>query len=178
VLISRTLERGISIIEVVITMAVLVILLSLGVPSFYEWIQNQQIRAAAEALLNGLQTARIEAIQRNVTVQFVISPPGSGWTVREAVSGTQIQARNAAEGTNNAVVTATPVGATIVTFAPMGGVTANSDASASITRLDVTSVVLTTTAARPLRIVISGGGSVRMCDPHPGVAATDPRFCT
>jgi hypothetical protein len=31
--------------------------------------------------------------------------------------------------------------------------------------------------ARPLRIVISPGGSVRMCDPSPSVVAPDPRAC-
>lgn len=176
-LILRKRQSGMSLIEIIISMTVLVIVMALGIPSFYEWVQNQQIRAGAEAIMNGLQLARSEAIQRNLTVKFVVAPPGTGWTVSESTSGTQIQARNAAEGTSNAVVTVTPLGATTVTFAPLGGVTANADSSDTLTQVDVTNVVLTSTAARPIRIVVTGGGSTRMCDPAATIATTDPRHC-
>lgn len=173
----RRRQLGLNLIEIIISMTVLVIMLALGIPSFYEWIQNQQIRAGTEALLNGLQLARAEAIQRNLAVKFVVSPPGTGWAVSESASGTAIQSRNSAEGSANAVVTVTPTGATTVTFAPLGGVTANADGSDTITQLDVGNVVLTTSAARALRIVITGGGSTRMCDPAATIATTDPRHC-
>ena len=66
----RTPQRGFTIIEVMISLAVLGVLLALGVPGFVEWLQNQQIRAAAEATLNGLQVARGEAVRRNTPVRF------------------------------------------------------------------------------------------------------------
>jgi len=46
------------------------VLISLGAPGFAEWLQNQQIRAAAEATLNGLQVARGEAVRSNTPVRF------------------------------------------------------------------------------------------------------------
>ncbi|HYS50631.1 MAG TPA: GspH/FimT family pseudopilin, partial [Burkholderiales bacterium] len=63
-------QRGFTIVEVLISLVVLGVLLALGTPGFVEWLQNQQIRAAAEATLNGLQVARGEAVRRNTPVRF------------------------------------------------------------------------------------------------------------
>ena len=66
----RTPQLGLNLIEVMISLVVLGVLISLGAPGFVEWLQNQQIRAAAEATLNGLQVARGEAVRRNTPVRF------------------------------------------------------------------------------------------------------------
>jgi type IV fimbrial biogenesis protein FimT len=66
----HTPQHGFTIIEVMITLVVIGVLLALGTPGFVEWLQNQQIRAAAEATLNGLQVARGEAVRRNTPVRF------------------------------------------------------------------------------------------------------------
>jgi type IV fimbrial biogenesis protein FimT len=72
VLSVRTPQLGLNLIEVMISLAVLGILIGLGAPGFVEWLQNQQIRAAAEATLNGLQVARGEAVRRNTPVRFAL----------------------------------------------------------------------------------------------------------
>jgi type IV fimbrial biogenesis protein FimT len=66
----RASQRGFTIVEVMISLVVIGVLLGLGAPGFIEWLQNQQIRAAAEATLNGLQVARGEAVRRNTQVRF------------------------------------------------------------------------------------------------------------
>ena len=66
----RRSQRGFTLIEIMISLTVLGILLMVALPSFSEWLQNQQLRAASEATLNGLQVARGAAIRRNVLVQF------------------------------------------------------------------------------------------------------------
>ena len=66
----HTSQRGFTIIEVMISLVVLGVLIGLGAPGFVEWLQNQQIRAAAEATLNGLQVARGEAVRSNTPVRF------------------------------------------------------------------------------------------------------------
>jgi len=58
VLSMRSSQRGLNIVEIMISLVVLGVLIGLGAPGFAEWLQNQQIRAAAEATLNGLQVAR------------------------------------------------------------------------------------------------------------------------
>lgn len=170
---------GFTIVEVLVAITVLGILIALGVPTFGEWLQGQQLRGAADATLNGLQLARAEAIRRNTAVQIVFAPPQSGWSVLEGAS--VIQTRNADEGTSNAQVAVTPGGATTVTFTPLGAVTANADGSGTITLLDITNprggACQPGGPMRCLRVVVSAGGTVRMCDPTPGVVAPDPRAC-
>lgn len=66
----RAPQHGFSLIELMISLVVIALLISLGAPAFSEWLQNQQTRAAAEATLNGLQVARSEAVARNTNVSF------------------------------------------------------------------------------------------------------------
>jgi len=166
---------GFTLVELMISLAVLGVLAALGAPSFFEWLQSSQTRAAAEAVLNGIQVARAEAIQRNANVRVVFAPPSTGWTVAVDSTGTVVQSRSGAEGTSNAVLTATPSASTTITFGALGSVGANTDTSAAITQLDVSNSKYA--AGRSLRVVITGGGSTRMCDPAPALASTDPRRC-
>jgi len=172
--------RGFTIVEVMITLVVLGILITYGAPEFIAFLQNQKTRAAADAILSGLQTARAEAVQRNKAVQFKLtSVPSSSWTVSESASGTVITTRSAEEGT--AVVNVTAVDSlanpvTTVTFSPIGGVTTNADASAALRKVDLANPMAVAGNARSYRVLISGGGSLRMCDPNVTVA-TDPRYC-
>ncbi len=174
------LPRGFTLIEIMVSLTVLGILLMVALPSFTEWLQNQQLRAASEATLNGLQVARAAAIQRNVLVQFV-SGPGTAWTVSEVGTGVAVQSRAHEEGSPNAVLTITPAAATTVTFAPLGSVVANPDASATVTQIGVSNPAggscQPAGPMRCLRVVISGGGSLRMCDPTSTLPANDPRAC-
>jgi type IV fimbrial biogenesis protein FimT len=191
----RTAQGGFTLVEIMISLTVLAILISLGAPSFGEWLQSQKIRAAAESILNGMQVARGEAIRRNLAVQLVLAPPTSAWTTCEATiqpcdstllanpvtAVNVIQNRAHEEGTSNAVVATTPQPAIAVTFSPLGSVVANFNGSPALTQVDVSSAAGTCVAAggamRCLRVVVTGGGNVRMCDPTPTVVAPDPRVC-
>ena len=192
---THAAQGGFNMIEVMVSLTVLAILIALGAPSFGEWLQNQQVRAATEAIVNGMQVARGEAIKRNLAVQFTLDLP-SGWTVCEATKqpcdGTLlanpvrvqdvIQSRSGSEGTRNAQATSTPDGALAVTFSPLGSVlTTNSDGSVPLTQVDVANTQGDCMAAggsmRCLRVVVTGGGSIRMCDPTPGIVAPDTRAC-
>ena len=192
---THAAQGGFNLIEIMVSLTVLAILIALGAPSFGEWLQNQQVRAATEAIVNGMQVARGEAIKRNLAVQFTLDLP-SGWTVCEATKqpcdGTLlanpvrvqdvIQSRSGGEGTRNAQATSTPDGALAVTFSPLGSVlTTNSDGSAPVTQVDVVNSQGNCMAAggpmRCLRVVVTGGGSIRMCDPTPGIVAPDTRAC-
>lgn len=173
-------QAGFTMVEIMVSLTVLGILIMMALPSFGDWLQNQQLRAGSEALLNGMQTARAEAIKRNLPVQVVIGP-GTGWTVTEALSGAAIQARSKNEGSPNAAVALTPAGATKVTFTSLGAVRANFDGTATITQLDISNPAggACQTASGPmrcLRVTVSGGGSLKMCDPAVS-ATTDPRHC-
>ncbi len=176
----RRSVRGFTLIEIMVSLTVLGILLMVALPNFSEWLQNQQLRAASEATLNGLQAARGAAIRRNVLVQFV-SGPGTGWSVTEVGTGLLVQSRAHEEGSPNAVLTIAPAGATTVTFGPLGSVVANFDGSPTVTQFDVGNLAggscQPAGPMRCLRVTISGGGSLRLCDPTSTLPANDPRAC-
>jgi type IV fimbrial biogenesis protein FimT len=183
-------QRGMNLIEVLITLGVLAILISLGAPGFGEWLQAQRIRAAAESVTNGMQVARGEAIRRNLPVSFGREPAFPGWTVCEAnvipcdsttPAGKFIQNKSGQENTGNARIKSTPDAATLVTFSPLGAVVDNPDGSDRLTQIDVFDPAVVCNAdggtMRCLRIVVTPGGSIRMCDPTPTIVAPDPRAC-
>lgn len=70
-------NRGFSLIELVVVIAILAVLLGLGMPSLTAYLENAKVRAAAENLLAGLQQARAEAIRLNTPVEFLLTndPP-------------------------------------------------------------------------------------------------------
>lgn len=169
---------GFSLIELLIGIVIMAILMSLAAPSFRTWLQNSQIRNAAESVQNGLQRARAEAVGRNANVEFVLGA-GSAWVVRVA-GGADIESRPSSEGSRDVTLVAlaadliTP--ATTVTFNNFGGIAAvNLDASAPFTRVDLDSPVLAAADSQELRVTIGLGGNVRMCDPNAPTGS--PRAC-
>jgi type IV fimbrial biogenesis protein FimT len=165
---------GFTLIELMTVISVMALMLFLALPNFNVWLHNTQIRTAGEALLNGLQLARTEAVRRNVNVELMLDV-SSGWTARVPGTGEVIQARLAAEGSSAAAVAITPLGARIVTFNSFGTVAANADGTNPITEIKIDSPVLAAADSRELCIMVRAGGTVRMCDPQ--VAATDTRSC-
>ena len=179
-LILRTMrpraQRGVTLIELMLGLVVLGVLLAVGVPSFQAWLQNAQIRTATDALMNGIQSARTEAVRRNKVVYFALEA-GTDWTVLQFNPKLVLQERRGDEGSQTALIDSG--GRAMVSFSPIGAPMATNpeDGSLPITTIDVTSTV-TVAAVRPLRIVISPSGAVRMCDPDPNLPADDPRRCT
>lgn len=168
-----------------IAVAIFALTITLGIPSYREWIQNTQIRNAAESIQNGIQRTRAEAVKCNANVAFDLDADSS-WTITHvalcgdlatgAAAGSTLESRTSREGSKNVTVAAVPAGATTITFSNLGVVVANADASGTITRVDIDSTVLDAADSRDLRITLSTGGSVRMCDPNLA-AGSSPRAC-
>ncbi len=170
---------GFTLIEIAITLAVLALLITAALPSFTTWIMNSKIRTQAEAITNGVQLARAEAVRQNLNAQLVLggASGASEWTVSTVGSGgvlSPVQTRTAA-GADATVVATTPGGAATITFNGLGRVVGNGDGTPSITQVDVCSTSLAAADMRKMRVIINTGGSIRMCDPQ--VAAGDPRAC-
>jgi type IV fimbrial biogenesis protein FimT len=196
------MQRGVSLIELSIGLTIMAILLALGIPGFGAWIQNTRIRTAAESVQNGLQLARAEAVRRNTDVQFAQTGANwtVGCTTAAADCPASIQTRSGAEGSANSVVTpsevlstgaaaGTPVFTGTVIFNGLGRVNttsigAGNNASLLVTNSNDNCVACaagstwsdcpaTTGLMRCLRVVVSTGGQIRMCDPAlPGPTAT------
>jgi type IV fimbrial biogenesis protein FimT len=176
---SMTTKRGFTLIELMIGIAIMTILLFLALPNFSIWLQNTQIRTGGEAILNGLQLARAEAVRQNTSIEFQMTsvelPMRTGWRATVVNTGEVIQTRVADEGSRTAVVTATPGGASKVTFSGFGSVVANNDGSPVITEMKIDSNAIPAADSRELCITVNATGALRMCDPQ--VAAGDPRAC-
>jgi type IV fimbrial biogenesis protein FimT len=196
--------RGFSLVELMLAIAVLGMLIMIALPKMGAWIQNTQIRTAAEGMASGLQLARTEALRRNTTVRFQLvdtltsscgySVSGTNWVVSladatgacevdpsDTVAPQIIQKRSGNEGSSNAQVTA--AGGNTVQFNGLGRVIQPPSAPAAITQINITNPAhgACKTAAgneptRCLRLTISSGGQIRMCDPAVN-DNTDPRFC-
>ena len=165
---------GFTLIELVTVVTILSIMIFLALPNFNVWLQNTQIRTAGEAILNGLQLARAEAVRRNVNVELRMDL-SSGWTARLPDTGEVLQTRLAGEGSSAALVTITPLGANTVTFNSLGTIAANANGSNPVSEFKIDSISLAATDSRELCILIRTGGNIRMCDPQ--VASTDTRSC-
>lgn len=189
-------ESGFSLIELMIGLVVLGIVLMVGLPSLAVWMQNTQIRNAAETLTSGLTLARAEALRRNANVRFqlvdsltascALTSSGRSWVVSlnnpagaceaaPADAGPILQKKDGAEGAPNAVVAAT--GGDTLVFNGLGRVLQVTP----ITQIDITNPNggACQSAAGPmrcLRITVSSGGQIRMCDPVV-TDTTDPRAC-
>ena len=69
--------KGFTLIELMVTVAVAAILLTVGVPSFQYILQSSRVSTQTNELVTGLSTARSEAIRRNQEV--TVEPLGEAW---------------------------------------------------------------------------------------------------
>lgn len=186
--------RGVTLIEMMIAIAVVALLMAFALPGYQTWLQNTQVRTAAESIQNGLQLARTEAVRRNAPVEFLLTDiapiaanvntaTASGtenWMVRAGTAGAYefIQGRSKAEGSRNATITFAGAASNLVTFNALGRVT---PVPAGAITLDASSASGTCESAggtiRCLRVVVTSGGQIRMCDPKLTLTVS-PQACS
>jgi len=75
--------RGFTLIELMITLSILVILLTVAVPSFREFVQSQRVKTTSFDLFAAITYARSEALKRNgdVTLSAAGGAWGNGWSI-------------------------------------------------------------------------------------------------
>lgn len=193
----RSRQEGMSIVEIVVTIAIIAILMAFAAPAATHWIQNTQLRNAAESIYNGVQNARLEALKRNTTVSFVMTDPlTTAWRIclYDAVNnacqvapGAILAEKPASEGSENAragaeLVLTTPAaplppGADLpnaITFDPLGRLATT--APSHLMRIDVRNPTMDPAFERRLVVLVTVGGQARMCDPKVPLA-TNPMGC-
>lgn len=70
-------HRGFTLIEMIVTVSVLAILLTVAVPSFKDTVDKRRLVGAAEQFYGDLQAARFEAIKLNKTVEVFFKNSGA-----------------------------------------------------------------------------------------------------
>lgn len=198
-------SRGLTLVELLVTLAIVALLVLASVPSFNGAIVNSRIRSTGEAVLNGLQSAKAEAVARNTRVRFqltdtldgacVLSNTGANWVINvdaaanlseveglcdrapnDAVAPFIIQKRSAATGSGNTQVAASQAS---VVYNGLGRL---ADVPAGNVIINLTNPAGGSCAEAGgdvvcLRIVVTPVGQARMCNPDPGLPAGDPRRC-
>lgn len=71
--------HGFTLVELMVVIGVAVVMLTIGVPSFYTLVQKQKMTTAVSDFFNALGLARSEAIQRGSRVDLVPAGGGTDW---------------------------------------------------------------------------------------------------
>ena len=82
----RAVMRGLTLMELLVVLAVLVILTGVAIPSLHEIVLAQAVRAASDDVFSSLLLARSEAIARNAAVSVTPSAGNwsEGWSIEDA----------------------------------------------------------------------------------------------
>ncbi|MBA3624368.1 MAG: GspH/FimT family pseudopilin [Methylibium sp.] len=190
--------RGFTILELMVVITVMSLLLMVAVPGMQSWLSNGRVRTTAEALQNGLRMAQAEAVRQSRQVVFMLTDdePGVGAEVEEdgtnwAIVTVPLLGGEAGQFVRGGALADVAAGVTItgsegaesICFNSIGGLTANAspgptDAVCAIDPAEptVTYDIAMAGADRKLRVLVSLGGRVRMCDPAKALA-TNPDGC-
>lgn len=192
-------SQGFTLVEAMVTLSILAIVMAVGAPSLFTFIQNQQIRSSAEELQSGLTLARNEALRRNARVSLwlvdqngagcALSSNGGAWVVSQdnpagscnadpsdSVAPRLVQTRGQSENGRGVIVAATDAGGaatSCITYNGFGTAEATCAGGGNpVARIDLSQ---TGTGTRALRVNISAGGAVKTCDP--ASATNSPTAC-
>ncbi len=83
---QRTL-KGFTLVELMVTVAVLGIVAAIATPSFINWYEQTRVRNAAEAVANHLQYAHSETVKLNRDLDVIVTE-GANWCLAITNSGT------------------------------------------------------------------------------------------
>ncbi len=189
-------QRGVTLVELMVTLVLMSLLLGLAAPNFRVWVRNAQVRTVSDALQNGMRLAQSEALRRSRQVVFFLTSDaactsgiaananGVNWSIR-TVPMTAGEPSDVVQcGVLSDVAAGVAIsGPTAVCFNSMGRQAEN--ASTGVTNgnctLAVSGVstynVTATGADRALRVLVTLGGQARLCDPARTLSDSAPDGC-
>jgi len=123
--------KGFTLIELLISMAVLLVLITLAVPMFTRTTQSTKADTEVGDLQRGLNFARLEAIDRGVTTRLRPSAGGSVWTGELSVydsTGTPANVLRVVPAMSSGATLTLPSGVSAIDFNNLGGLSAPASA--------------------------------------------------
>ena len=165
----RRPSRGFTLLEALVTMAIVAIMLGLAAPSFVSFQRSSELTATANAFIGALSTARSEALRRQLTV-FVVPTTtgkwGDGLTIFADVNksgGEKIDSTDALIVKTDAIpgsVSASVYTGGYVAFNGAGFMTTTANSIALAGSIDFTSIDSSIVARR---VITSPAGRMRVC---------------
>lgn len=107
---------GFGLVELLVTLVVLAIIMTLGAPAFRDMVMNNRATTHANELVSALKFARSEAIRQGRNVSATVVHLDQGWMVRVVSQGEALLELDRADsgvlvlGENDSVVTFGPTG--------------------------------------------------------------------
>lgn len=142
-------ERGVTLVELMVVIALVAVLLGLTAPPFVQMLAKMRLEGAGHNLATDLQFARTEAVQRRAAVSLATSPDGSSYGI---TSGAQtIKTVSLPAGVSF-------TGNVTITVEPLRGLANAAEVTGSSSRID-----------GQLRVATDLMGRVRMCSPGTGL---------
>ncbi len=77
-------QRGFTLIELMVALAVAVVLMSTAVPSFFESTARARLQGAVNELAIDLQYARSQAVRERAAVALTVAADGASYTITDA----------------------------------------------------------------------------------------------
>ncbi|POZ61075.1 GspH/FimT family pseudopilin [Chromobacterium alticapitis] len=78
----KTRPRGVTLIELLVTISLFALLLALAIPAVGHWIARQQLQGAVDDVRQSLELARKTAVTRHKLVWVEFSQQDKAWTMR------------------------------------------------------------------------------------------------
>lgn len=190
-------HRGFTLIEALVTLTILSLLIAAALPALNTWVKNARVRTVAQALQDGVRMAQSEALRRNRQVVFsltngspgrdsVAAANGRNWAVHALPLTSSADAIEFVQGGVLADVAAgvAIAGPGAICFNSAGRQVANASpgvASAACTVNAAAPLAIYNLSVsggdRPLRVNVSLGGQVRVCDPARTLSASAADGC-
>ena len=189
--------RGFSLVELMITLGMTALILVAATPPLTTWVANARVRGVAEQLAADLREALTEALRRNRQTAFALTEGAPALDARAAEDGDAwfaqalpLLAGEAADDgqfvlaaavarqhrigvTGPAVVCFNTIGRPVSRATPLGEACA-----APLSLADPIEYRLSASGSdRPLRVRISLGGQIRLCDPARALADGEADGC-
>jgi len=158
-------ERGLTLVELVVTIAVAAILMAIAMPSFSIFLVNSRVKSAAGHLQQDLQWARAEAIKENQTVTVKLSgnpgavAPACSWSVIAPASSKAPQENQVAFQRDYPQVGCNVSGSTLC-FSPIGNLLGGAGCNFGGT---YTYADPGTPATNTWLVIVSAGGRILSC---------------
>jgi type IV fimbrial biogenesis protein FimU len=124
-------SKGFTLVELLITLAVMAVLLTLAVPTFTSSVQRSRADTEISDLQRGLNDARLEAIDRGVTTRIRPTAGGSVWSGELSIydsTGTPANVLRVVPAMSSGATLTLTSGVTAIDFNNLGGLSAPSTA--------------------------------------------------